>query len=165
MKALLFIFVLAIALPACKVNYSFTGGSTGDAKTLQVKFFQKSAALGPASLGQTFSEALKDKFTSQTSLSLSNANADLVLEGSITGYNTEPLSIQAGETAAQSRLTVTVSVKFTNLKNEKQNFDQTFSRYSDFASSQSLAAVENELIKAINDQLVDDIFNKALVNW
>jgi hypothetical protein len=56
-------------------------------------------------------------------------------------------------------------VKFTNLKDEKQNFESSFSRYADFSSSQNLTSVEDELIRQINDQLVDDIFNKAVINW
>jgi hypothetical protein len=65
-----------------------------------------------------------------------------------------------------NRITITVSVDFTNKKNEKQNFEnKTFTRYQDYSSSLSLAAVQDDLIKEINDQLVQDIFNQAVVNW
>ena len=40
-----------------------------------------------------------------------------------------------------------------------------FSRFSDYESSQNLASIEDELIKDINDQLTQDIFNKAVSNW
>ena len=136
-----------------------------DIKTFQIKYFQKTSALGPSSLSQAFTEKLKDKFLSQTNLKLSDKDPDLVFEGSITNYVVTPLAIQANETAAKNRLTISISVKFTNLKNEKQNFETTFSRFADYASSQSLSAVENDLITEINDQLTDDIFNKAFINW
>lgn len=143
-----------------------TGASISpDTKTINIRYFQKSAALGPSSLSQTFTEKLKDKFISQTSLSLVTSNADLTLEGSITAYNVTPQAIQVNETAAQNRLSITVSAKFTNIKNEKQNFETSFTRYADFSSSSNLTAVEDELISQINEQLVDDIFNKAVINW
>ena len=64
-----------------------------------------------------------------------------------------------------NRLTITINVKFTNRKNEKQNYETSFSRYLDYQSSLPLAVVQDGLIKEINDQLVQDIFNKSVVNW
>ncbi|MCC7232182.1 MAG: LptE family protein [Bacteroidia bacterium] len=153
-------------LSGCKVNYSMTGASLSpDVKTLTVKYFPKTAALGPSTLSQTFTEALKDKFLSQTSLMLSDQNPDLTLEGTITGYTVSPQAIQANEQAAQNRLTITVSVKFTNIKDGKQSFETSFSRFADFESSQNIATLEDQLIREIDDQLVEDIFNKAVINW
>ncbi len=143
-----------------------TGASISpDAKTINIRYFQKTAALGPSSLSQTFTEKLKDKFLTGTSLAFTNANGDLTLEGNITAYNVSPQAIQTNEIAAQNRLSISVNVKFTNLKDEKQNFETTFTRYADFQSSINLSSIESELISQINEQLVDDIFNKAAVNW
>lgn len=166
LKKALSLFFLLISFAACKVNYSLSGASISpEVKTITVRFFQKTAALGPASLSQTFTEALKDKFISQTNLNLVDREGDLTFEGSISNYTIQPLAIQANETAAKNRLSITVNVKFTNLKDEKQNFETGFTRYADFESSQNISSVEDQLIKEINDQLVDDIFNKAVINW
>ncbi len=143
-----------------------TGASIApDVKTISIRFFQKTAGLGPASLGQTFTESLKDKFISQTNLSLVDRDATLTLEGNIPGYTIMPLAIQANELAAQNRLSISVNVKFTNLKDEKQNFESTFTRFADFESTLNISSVEDQLIKQINDQIIDDIFNKAVINW
>ena len=136
-----------------------------DVRTFHIKYFQKTAALGPSFLSQEFSEKLKDKFLSQTNLKLSDKDPDLVFEGSITNYAVTPLAIQADETASKNRLTITVSVKFTNIKNDKQNFDSSFSRFADYDSNLSLSAVENNLIREINEQLTEDVFNKSFINW
>ena len=136
-----------------------------EVKTIVIKYFNKTAALGPPSMSQTFTERLKDKFLTQTNLAIVNSSGDLTLEGSITSYAIIPQVIQLNETAKKNRLTISVNVKFTNLKDEKQNFETTFSRYSDYDSSQNLSSVEETLISEINDQLVDDIFNKAVINW
>jgi hypothetical protein len=165
-RALLFSLAFLFLLPACKVNYSMSGASISpDVKTFTVKYFQKTAALGPLTLSQVFTERLKDKFLSETNLNNVERDGDLTFEGTITNYTVIPLAIQANETAAQNRLTITVNVKFTNLKDEKQNFETTFSRYADFSSSVNLTSIEDELIRVINDQLVDDLFNKAVINW
>jgi len=143
-----------------------TGASISpEIKTFSIKYFNKTASLGPASLSQTFTETLKDKFITQTNLTSTDKNGDLVFEGTITNYTVAPIAIQQNEQAAQNRLTITVNVKFTNEKNEKQNFEQSFTRYSDFNSSTNITQVEDALIKDINSQLVDDIFNKAVINW
>ena len=166
LKNLTFLIFLLISLGSCKVNYSLSGASISpEVKTITVKYFQKTAALGPASLSQTLTEALKDKFISQTNLNVVDREGDLTFEGSINNYVIQPLAIQANETAAKNRLSITVNVKFTNLKDEKQNFETGFTRYADFESSQNISSIEDQLIKEIDDQLVDDIFNKAVINW
>lgn len=160
--AALLVFVIA----GCRVNYSFTGASISpDVKTVTIDYFPNNAPLVVPVLSRSFTDALRDYFTSQTNLLLVDRGGDLKLEGAITGYTVVPVAIQGNETAAMNRLTITIRVKFTNRKNEKQNFDNDFSRYLDFPSSQNLSSVQEQLIKEIDDQLIQDIFNKAVVNW
>ncbi len=162
---LILITILLLFNFSCGI-YSFTGASISpEIKTISIKYFSNNAPLVQPTLSQTFTDALKDKFQSQTSLTLMNDGGDLNIEGEITGYSTTPVAIQGNETAALNRLTVTVNVKFTNNLDEKQNFETSFSRYEDYESSKSLTEVEDELIKLINNALVEDIFNKAVVNW
>jgi hypothetical protein len=76
-----------------------------------------------------------------------------------------PVAIQSSDQAAQNRLTITINVKYTCSFDEKKNFEQSFSRFADYPSNQNLTAVESKLIETINDQLTQDVFNKALNNW
>ncbi len=166
MKRKTLIILIVGIITSCKVNYSFTGASIpADVKTVSVKTFQNYAPLANPNLTQTFSEALKDKFLAQTNLDVVAKNGDLQFEGSITGYTITSLAIQGNETAALNRLTVTVNVKFTNTKDTKQNFERSFTRYADYDSSQNLTTIEDNLLKDINDQLTQDIFNNAVSNW
>ena len=163
---LLLLVLLVIAFPSCSVKYSFTGASISpDVKTMTIQYFPNKASLVVPVLSRSFTEALRDYFTTQTNLTLIEHGGDLNLEGAITGYTVQPTAIQGNETAAQNRLTITVKVKFTNRKNEKQNFESEFSRFSDYPSSQDLNSVQAKLIKDIDDLLIQDIFNKAVVNW
>lgn len=160
-------FVLIVLLfTSCKMHYGFSGATIPpEAKTVSVQYFQNQASLAPPTLSQTFTEALRDRLSSQTRLGLVNKGGDLNFDGSITGYSTNPIAIQSTDLAALNRLTITVTVKYTCSFDEKKNFEQSFSRFADYTSSQSLTAVEQELIQTINDQLTLDIFNRALNDW
>ena len=162
----LIITIFIGAFISCKVNYSFTGASIPESvETVSVKTFPSYAPLTNPNLSQTFTEALKDIFLSQTNLNLVQKNGDLQFEGSITDYKITSVAIQGNETAALNRLSITVKVKFRNIKDDKQDFETSFTRYTDYDSSQNLSLIEDDLIKDINDQLTQDIFNKAVSNW
>jgi hypothetical protein len=168
MKIIFYIGLIVVLgfINSCKVNYSFTGASIPEnVKTVSVQTFQSYAPLANANLSQTFTEALKNIFLAQTNLDLVARDGDLQFEGSITGYNVTSVAIQGNETAALNRLTITVKAKFTNTKDKELNFETSFSRFLDYESSQNLASIEDDLIKDINEQLTQDIFNKAVSNW
>lgn len=155
-----------LPLNGCKVHYSFNGASIPpEAKTVSVLYFQTNATLAPPILSQAFTEALRDKLSSQTRLGLVSKGGDLNFEGSITGYATTPIALQSNDQSAGNRLTITISVKYTCSFDEKKNFEQTFSRFADYKGSESLSSRESDLIKDINEQLVQDIFNRALNDW
>ena len=150
---------------ACGV-YSFTGASISpEIKTVSIAYFPNRAPIVQPSLSQIFTEKMKDKFVSQTNLTLVNSYGDLQFEGQITDYVTQPTAIQGNEQAALNRLTITIKVKFVNTKDEKQSFESSFSRFTDYNSTENLTAIESRLINEVSDQLVDDIFNKAVINW
>ncbi len=156
--------LISLLVAGCKV-YSFTGASISpEVKSVSITFFPSFAALAPANMPQIFTEELRDKFVSQTNLDLLPNGGDIRLEGFISDYRTQPVAIQSNS-AAQNRLTVSVNVTFTDTKNEDNNFEKTFTRFADFDATVNLADVEQPLILEINTQLIQDIFNQAVVNW
>lgn len=135
-------------------------------KTLSVQYFINRAQNVQPTLSNDLTEALKRKCLSQTSLTMVTEGGDVNFEGEITGYDpSKPLAIQGNDKAAQNRLTITVHVKFTNSVEPKNNFDSEFSRYRDYDSQKSPDQVAPELVPQILDDLTEDIFNKAFVNW
>lgn len=153
-------------LSGCRMSVSLTGGTVDPrAKTVEINTFPNNASLVNPTLSQSFTTGLKDKIQSQTPLTIVNRQGDYEFEGEITGYSVAPVAIQGNDVAAMNRLTITVRVRFTNKFDETQNFDQSFSRYADYASSRNLSSVEGTLVSEICDALTDDIFNKAFVNW
>lgn len=164
-KQLTNIFLVSIFIASCGI-YSFTGASIpADAETVSVAYFTTKSTNTPATLNQTLTEGLRDLFINQTNLNLTERDADLSFNGQITKYQVKPMAIKANETAGQNRLTIAIKVKYNNSFDEKQNFESTFSRYRDFNSTENLADVEDILIQEITKELLEDVYNKAFVNW
>ena len=164
-KKILTAILISIIITSCNI-YSFTGASIPEeAKTVSVEYIKSETANAPSSLNQTITEELKDRILGQTNLELTELTADLIFSGEIIKYEVKPMAIQANETAAQNRLTINLRIKYNNTLNKDQSFNNTFSRYRDFNSSENLADIELLLIEEITKELIEDIFNKAFVNW
>ena len=167
MKAKIAVLVLALALVchSCGI-YSFSGASIPpEAKTVSVAYFPNHAQLVNPMLSNDFSTALRDAMMNQTPLDMVDEGGDLAFEGEITDYKTTPVAITATQTAAMNRLTITVKVRFSNRFDDTKDFEQSFSHYEDYPSDQDLNSVQESLTATIIEALVEDIFNKALVNW
>lgn len=170
MKALnIYALVIAAAVillsGGCGV-YSFTGASIPpEAKTISIAYIENNADLVEPTLSQQLTESLRDRFLSQTDLTLVESDGDLQLEGEIRKYDVTPVAIQGNETSALNRLTISVFIRFTNTIDPTMDFETAFSRFEDYPSTNDISQVKDALIPDINEQLVDDIFNKAVVNW
>ncbi|MDO8994712.1 MAG: LptE family protein [Daejeonella sp.] len=148
-------------------TYSFSGASIpAEMKTVSVQFFENTSALVVPNLSQQFTERLKTRIRDQSRLSIIRSDADANFEGRITDYTIRPVSIQGNDRAGLNRMTVTVMVKYTNALKPELNFEQSFQAFQEFSTSQRpVQAQEQDLLKLINTQLTEDIFNKAFANW
>lgn len=156
----------AALLSGCSGGYSFTGASIPpNAKTLSLRQFPNYAASVNPLLSQQLYDKLRSMYESQTSLSVTSADGDLQVSGEITGYTTEASALSANDNVATNRLTVTIKVKFVNLMDPDADFEQSFSRYKEYDASRDFSSVETSLVDQIVEELVDDIFNKTVVNW
>jgi len=163
--SILTLFFIIISIQSCGI-YSFTGGSVGDAKTINIPFFPNNAAFVEPSLSQQFQTALQDKFLQQTNLSLTNGNADLTFEGEITQYRIAPIAATADQRASQSRLTIAVKVRFYNKLKEEDNYDKTFTHFFDYdGEKQLVGSLLEEAYTEIFERITQDIFNEALAKW
>ncbi len=163
---MLTMFAILALNNGCTVSYSLSGASISPTvKTFSSQYFQNRAALVQPGLGQYITDELIDKCKTQTSLKYVNGIGDVSFEGEITDYNTRPLTVSADANAATNRFTITVKVKFVNSIDPDLSYEQTFARYEDYDSSLDLSQVERELSEKIVAMIVEDIFNKAFVNW
>jgi outer membrane lipopolysaccharide assembly protein LptE/RlpB len=160
------IFGLVIGFLSGCGAYSFTGASIPpDVETISIDKFENVASGGPPALSQTFTESLKDRFVDQTRLTLVDRNGDLQLSGNIVKYEVSHAATTGKQQTALNRLTIAVQAQFKNTKNSEENWEQRFSQFADYESNQNLSEVEDQLVREINEQLITDIFNKAVVNW
>jgi hypothetical protein len=162
--------MMLFATTSCGV-YSFTG-STSTAKNISIDEFYNNTDLGPANLGQTFTNRLKDYFIQNSNLSVVQSNGELQLEGIITDYRITPIApTSTGDdtkinSASSTRLTIAVKASYLNTVDETMSFkDKSFSFYKDFSNDQNLADIEEQLIRQIFDQISLDIFNASVANW
>lgn len=167
LKALLLVAMMSVALPTCTISYKFNGAALDYSvyKTIYVAEFPIRAALVYPPLQQMFENQLLDYITRNTRLQTTDGASDLSIEGEITGYNLTPQAVTEDAYASQTRLTITVRVKYTDNKNDTKSVDQSFSAYRDFDSSQMLSDVQDELCEQISKELVDLIFNSTLGDW
>lgn len=169
-KMLIRVFIwilLAASLNACCGFYSLRSGRTDpNIKSISIHTIQnQSQNLVIPALTQKFTQQLRDKFQSNTSLVQIENNGDLDITGAIMSTSLVSVAANASQTAPLNQLTITVNMECKNRKNDKQSWSQSFSRFATFSSSQSLQNVQDQLITDIGNQLTEDIFNKALVDW
>ena len=159
--------LIGVVLTACSISYKFNGASIDytKVKTITIKDFPNQAPLVYPQLSQEFTEALKDIYIRQTRLQLVNDNGDLELEGEITGYQLTPMAVKEDAWSSQTKLTITVRVRYSNRTNPDEDFEQTFSAYQEFDATRMLQDVEPELCPLIIEEIVDQIYNATVANW
>lgn len=152
---------------SCRINFTLNGSAIDYTvyKTISVSNFPIRAALVYPPLQQTFENALLDYIARNTRLQVVDNGGDLEMAGEITGYSLSPQAVTENALASKTRLTITVRVKYTDTKNDKNDVDQSFSAYQDFDSSEMLTDVQDELCTDITEQLIDLIFNATIGNW
>jgi hypothetical protein len=155
---------LSLSLSGCGI-YSFYGTDDSGAKSFSVEMFEVRAPKANPLIGQTFTEDLRDLIQQQSTVQLIQEKAELRFQGSINKYDTQPISVQEGETASQTRLTIGIEVKYENTIEKDKSFERNFSWYTDYTSDADFLSVEEELIALIVDQLTQDVYNASLGNW
>ena len=159
--------VTLVLLTACSVSYKFNGASIDytTTKTIQIADFpiRSSYVWGP--MGPIFNNQLKDVFANHTRLQQVKRNGDLVIEGEITQYSQRNKSVSSEGYSAQTELSITVNVRFTNNKNHNEDFERTFPASKSYETTKSLNSVQEELVTQMCKDLTDQIFNATVANW
>ena len=166
MRISLLVFTLVVGF-SCTVSYKFNGGNINydKVKTISIADFPIKSDYVYAPLGTKINEDLKDIFLRQTRLKLVNNNADLEIDGEITGYNQYNQAVSADGYSSETKLTITVNVRFVNNTNHEQDFEQQFSAFRVYDSRELLTAVQDGLIAEMTKEITDQIFNATVANW
>lgn len=163
------IFVLGVllALGSCTVSYKFNGASIdySKVKTITIGDFPNMAESVYAPLSSMFSEELRDVFSRQTRLEQVRSGGDMDIQGEIVGYTLTPLSVGSDGLATETRITLTVNVRYTNNKDPEDDFEKQYSAYQTFNSDQLLVNVQDQLVPLMIDDITNQIFNDTAAKW
>lgn len=116
-------------------------------------------------MGPLFNNALKDQYANHTKLIQVRRNGDLKLEGEITQYSQRNKSVSSEGYSAQTELSITVNVRFTNKANHAEDFERQFTASQTYETTRSLNSVQEELVTEMCRDLCDQIFNATVANW
>ena len=163
----LFCIVLVMMLSSCSVSYKFNGASIDytKTKTIQINDFPIRSSYVWSPMGPMFNNELKDMFSRSTRLSQVKRNGDLKIEGEITQYTQRNKSVSSEGYSAQTELSMTVNVRFTNNANHNEDFEKQFSDSQSYETTQSLQSVQEELVTIMVKNICEQIFNAAVANW
>ena len=154
--AKVFAAIAAIAcLTACSVSYKFNGASIDytKTKTITIADFPIRASYVWGPMQSIFNNELKDIFANHTRLTQVKRNGDLNKSVSSEGYS------------AQTELSMTVNVRFTNNINHSEDFEKQFTATATYETTQSLNSVQEELVTEMVKSITDQIFNATVANW
>jgi hypothetical protein len=158
---------VSLILSACSISYKFNGASIDytKTKTIQINDFpiRSSYVWGP--MGPMFNNQLKDQFANHTKLEQVRRNGDLKIEGEITQYQQRNKSVSAEGYSAQTELSMTVNVRFTNNIKHSEDFERQFTATAVYETTLSLNSVQEELVTQMVKDLCDQIYNATVANW
>lgn len=165
MKRIALLALAALCLCSCGI-YSFSGTSIqNDVNTITINFIEYRAQRVNPSLSNDLTEAIRSQFRRMTRLEQVDADGDMEISGQITGYEISTAAVTANEVAARNKLTVTVKIQFSDKKHPEEDFDKSFSAFSEYDSTNTIDAVESSLCAEIVEKLVEDIFNASVAQW
>lgn len=162
-KVIILVLLILPSIMGCYVMNS-TSMPVG-VKTFYVGNFKIAALNAPATINQTFGEALKDKVAKESKLKYTDLGPDITFNGTIQSYNVSAIAPKPDEQTSFNRLTIQVTVEYSNQLDKKDQWTKPFSFFADFPTDQNLLQVQDELIAIIFNQILEDIFNQAFNNW
>lgn len=158
---------VALLLPSCVISYKFNGASIdySTTKTISIADFPNVASLVYAPLSNNLSDGIRDLFQRQTRLEQVRRGGNLEIEGEITGYALTPMAVSADSYASETKLTITVKVRFTNNVAPEESFEKTYTAYQTFDASQMLTDVQDDLCNTMIAEIADQIYNDTVAKW
>lgn len=161
------VYLCLFSLQSCSISYKMNGANINYQTThsISIADFPNNAPMVNPTLSSAFTEALRDLYARQTRLQILRKNGDLEIEGEIVGYDLTQGAIKPDSYASESRLTVRITVHFTNNVNPEESFDRTYSAYQTFDASRLLTDVQEELCNAIIDEITNNIYNDTVARW
>ena len=159
--------LILFSFTGCSISYKFNGANINYQTThsISIADFPNNAAMVNPNLSPKLSEGIRDLFQRQTRLQVLNKGGDMELEGEITGYEISQGAIGANSYATESKLTIRVTVHFTNNVYPEESFDKTYSASQTFDANVLLTDIQDELCDIIITEIAENIYNDTVAKW
>ncbi len=163
----LIIKLLLILVFFSSCNYSFKGASPPEGiKTIFIPTFKDASGFGSANLAEDMTLLLKNKFIKDNTLEYADkTDADGMLTCTIKSVQDEALVVSGGEQVSKRKITLNVSVEFTNLRKQKNIWTKDFSNWGEYESSSGGFSQRDAGITSAEDKITDDILLEVISNW
>lgn len=151
----------------CSISYKFNGANINYQTThsISIADFPNNAAMVYPTLSTMLSEEIRDLFARQTRLQVLPRGGDLELEGEIVGYDVTQGAISANSFASEGKLTIRVTVHFTNNIYPEESFDKTYTTYQTYDASLLLSDVQEDLCTIMVREIAENIYNDTAAKW
>lgn len=161
------VLLAMLVMSGCAVSFKFNGANINyqTTKSISIADFPNNAPMVNPTLSNALSEGIRDLYQRQTRLQVLPKGGDLELEGEIVGYDISQGAISVNSYATESKLTIRVTVHFTNNVNPEESFDKTYTAYQTFDSSRLLTDVQDELCAVMITEIAENIYNDTVAKW
>lgn len=158
---------IALVMNGCSISYKFNGANINyqTTKSISIADFPNNAAMVNPTLSPSLTEGIRDLFSRQTRLQILSKGGDLELEGEIVGYDISQGAISKDGFAMEGKLTIRVTIHFTNNIYPEESFDKTYSAYQTYDASQLLSDIQDQLCQIIVQEIAENIYNDTVAKW
>lgn len=160
------ILLVCMASFSCGV-YGFRGNNPpAGINSLFIPTFEDISGFSAPTLADDFTQRLKTRITGDNTFRLAEKTiADGMVKCVITGVRDDAIVISSGENVARRKITISVSVDFTNLKTQKTIWNKVFENYGEYNSSSNSFSERAEGIRVAVERITEDILIDLTSNW
>lgn len=158
--------ILALVLVVSGCTYSFRGASLPPGvHSVAVQVFDDKSGFGDPSLRIDLTNLLTQQLASDNTYQVTNmSSADAAVIGTINSVTTKPVSINGNEQVGKWQITVAVTVRFENLKTQKDIWTKQFSDWGEYDPSAG-PSNRNAGLSQAESKLSQDILLALVTNW
>lgn len=162
-RTLVLLITLLIVLSFSCGYYSFTGSIPSYIKTVAIPLFDDNTSF--PGVREDLTNKVIDRFIDENVLQVvPEANADLLITGTILSIQEKAAIITTGEDVEQFEVYVNVKVKCTEIKAGKVWWEKTLRRFGTMGGLQNIDE-RNEAIETALIDITQDIIDNTLANW
>lgn len=159
-----YLILYIIIFNSCSISFKGTSIPL-EVKTFQIESVVDNSFNAPGTYTSDFQNALSNKIRRETKLKLNEKDPDIIYKCQISNFNVSSKAPAQGTVSSINRLEIVIQVQVTYPNDESQNWNRSFSRFTDFDAGANFSTVQSQLINSLNKLLTEDIFIASFSNW